>query len=153
MLKMRRFRSSYACIKYHLGLCSPFIHFVVSNDSVKGQWRPWSDCADAQADLGLRCPHIPEDITIYSLPLIQERQLSVSGERMCTILIRGQSLPSKVWLGKLTELDITPFGLTGLNTNKQKTIYTLHVRSFQQYRKWKLPRDLIGIRFFLSTPW
>ena len=32
---------------------------VVSNDSVNGQWRPWSDCADAQADLGLRCQHMP----------------------------------------------------------------------------------------------
>ena len=35
---------------------------------------------------------------ILSLPLIQEVQLSVSGERMCTILVnplRGLSLPSK----------------------------------------------------------
>ena len=32
---------------------------------------------------------------ILSLPLIQEGQLSVSGERMCTILFRGLSLPSK----------------------------------------------------------
>ena len=51
--------SSIGC---HYG--SPFIHSVVSNDSVSGQWRPWSDCADAQADLGLRCPHMPED-TFY----------------------------------------------------------------------------------------
>ena len=34
---------------------------IVSNDSGSGLWRPWSDCADAQADLGLRCPHLPED--------------------------------------------------------------------------------------------
>ena len=26
---------------------------VVSSDSDRGQWRPWSDCMDAQADLGL----------------------------------------------------------------------------------------------------
>ena len=35
---------------------------------------------------------------ILSLPLIQEGQLSVSSERMCTILVklpRGLSLPSK----------------------------------------------------------
>ena len=32
---------------------------------------------------------------ILSLPLIQEGQLSVSGERMCTLLVRGLSLPSK----------------------------------------------------------
>ena len=35
--------------------------FIVPNDSVSGQRRPWSDCADAQAVLGLRCPHMPED--------------------------------------------------------------------------------------------
>ena len=33
--KMCRLKSS--CAKYHPGLCSPFIHFVVSNDSVSGQ--------------------------------------------------------------------------------------------------------------------
>ena len=35
---------------------------------------------------------------ILSLPLIQEGQLSVTGERMCTILVnrlRGLNLPSK----------------------------------------------------------
>ena len=55
--KMRRFKSSCACANYHPGLCSAFIHSVVSNDYVSGQWRPWSDCAKAQSDLGLRCPH------------------------------------------------------------------------------------------------
>ena len=34
--KMCRFRSSCICPKYHPGLCSPFIHSVVSNDSVSG---------------------------------------------------------------------------------------------------------------------
>ena len=29
--------------------------------SVSGQWRTWSDCADAQSDQVLRCPHLPED--------------------------------------------------------------------------------------------
>ena len=51
--------SSCACAKYP-GLCYLFIHSVVSNDSVSGQWRPWSDCADAQSDLGPHCPHMPE---------------------------------------------------------------------------------------------
>ena len=48
---------------------------------------------------------------ILSLPLIQEGQLSVSGERMCTILVNlfeDQACPVKVWLGKLTALDMTP---------------------------------------------
>ena len=60
---------------------------------------------DVQADLGLCCLLMPEDIfawsgpidlilsdylfkvVILSLPLIQEGLLSVSGERMCTILV------------------------------------------------------------------
>ena len=44
---------------------------------------------------------------ILSLPLIQERQLSVSGERMCTVLVNrleDQACPLNVWLGKLTAL-------------------------------------------------
>ena len=31
---------------------------VVAIDSVCGLWRPWSDCASAQSDQGLRCPHM-----------------------------------------------------------------------------------------------
>ena len=34
---------------------------IVSNKSVCGQRRPWSDFADTQADLCNHCPHIPED--------------------------------------------------------------------------------------------
>ena len=47
--------------KVSSGICAPLIHSIVSNDFVNGQQRPWSDCADAQAYLGRRCPHIPED--------------------------------------------------------------------------------------------
>ena len=54
--------SSRACTMSYLGICSPLIHSIVSNNSTSGQWRPWSDCADAQADLGLRCPHMPKDM-------------------------------------------------------------------------------------------
>ena len=61
MCKMRRFRSSCSCAKCHLGLYSPFVHSVVSSDYVSGQWGPWADCAHARADLGLHCPHMPED--------------------------------------------------------------------------------------------
>ena len=34
-------QSSYACAKHHSGLCSLVIHYLVSNDTVSGQWRPW----------------------------------------------------------------------------------------------------------------
>ena len=44
----------------HPGICSPLKHSIVSNDSVSGQWRPWSDCAHAQADLGLCCRICPK---------------------------------------------------------------------------------------------
>ena len=50
---------------------------------------------------------------ILSLPLIQEGQLSVSGERMCTIPVNrleDLACPVNLWLGKLTTLDMTPLG-------------------------------------------
>ena len=50
---------------------------------------------------------------ILSLPLIPEGQLSVSGERMCTLLVnrlKDYACPVKVWLGNLTALDMTPLG-------------------------------------------
>ena len=50
---------------------------------------------------------------IISLPLIQEGRLSVSGERMCTILVNrleDLACPVNMWLGKLTVLDMTPLG-------------------------------------------
>ena len=57
MHKIPRFRWSCACANYHPGFCPPFIHSILSNDCVSGQWRPWSDCASAQSDLGLRRLH------------------------------------------------------------------------------------------------
>ena len=48
---------------------------------------------------------------LQSFSPFQEGQLSVSGERMCTILVNrleDYACPVNVWLGKLT--DMTPFG-------------------------------------------
>ena len=59
---------------------------------------------------------------ILSLPLIQEGQLSVSGERMCIILVNcleDYACPVNVWLGKLTALDMTPLGWLGRKTSTQ----------------------------------
>ena len=59
---------------------------------------------------------------ILSLPLIQEGQLSVSNERMCTILVNrleDYACPENVWLGKLTALDMTPLGWLGCKTSTQ----------------------------------
>ena len=61
MRKMCGFTSSCTRAKSRPEKCSPLKHYIVSKDSVCWQRRPWSDCADAQADQGLRCPHMPED--------------------------------------------------------------------------------------------
>ena len=62
---------------------------------------------------------------ILSLPLIQEGQLSVSGERMCTILVNrleDKACPVNVWLGKLTALEMTPLGWLGRKTSTQTNL-------------------------------
>ena len=59
---------------------------------------------------------------ILSLPLIQEGQLSVSGERMCTILINrleDQACPVNMCLGKLSALEMTTLGRLGRKTSTQ----------------------------------
>ena len=65
MRKMCRLRSSCTYSRYHLGLYSPFMQFVVSDDYVSGQWRPWSECVNVQADLGLYCPHMPDNMFLH----------------------------------------------------------------------------------------
>ena len=37
------------------------LHLYILLDSVSGQWRPWSMCMDAQADLRFRNPDMPEE--------------------------------------------------------------------------------------------
>ena len=58
----------------------------------------------------------PSDLEIVStvilfLPLIQEGQLSLPGEKLCTILVNHlEDFSCSVRLGKLTALDMTPLG-------------------------------------------
>ena len=68
MRKMHRSRSPCAYAIYYPDLCFPFIHSIVSNDSVSGQWMPWSDWVDAQAYLGLRWSYMPENTFSYGAP-------------------------------------------------------------------------------------
>ena len=49
------------CPAHARSICSNY-KFCYIDYSVSGQWLPWSDCADAHADPGRRCPHMPEDI-------------------------------------------------------------------------------------------
>ena len=65
--KMCGFTSSCTCTKFHLDYCSSLKHSIVYNDSVCGQWRPWSDCTDVQADLGLHCPHKPDNMLLHEV--------------------------------------------------------------------------------------
>ena len=53
----RRFKSYCASIRSEHGVISFSIFSGVSIDSVSGQRRPRSDCANAQSDLSLRYPH------------------------------------------------------------------------------------------------
>ena len=53
--------SARARAKSHRGIFFPLIHTMMTNDFVSGQRRPWSDYANAQAHLGLRCPHMLKD--------------------------------------------------------------------------------------------
>ena len=57
--------SNNAYAKSHPGICISLIRSIVSNDSVSGQRMPWAACAEAQADLGLRCPLMPEDTFLH----------------------------------------------------------------------------------------
>ena len=76
-------------------------------------WRPGGRGFNPRR--GRQHPFVETDHEIFStvilsLPLIQEGQLSVSGERMCTIPVNRLACPVNVWLGKLTALDMTPLG-------------------------------------------
>ena len=78
---------------------------------------------------------------ILSLPLIQEGQLSVSGQKMCTILvnrIEDYACPVNVWLGKLTALDMTPLGWLGRKTSTQ-TNFWIGIVHFQKFLTWLHP--------------
>ena len=70
---------------------------------------------------------------ILSLPLIQEGQLSVSGERLVNRL-EDKACPVNVWLGKLTALDMTPLGWLGRKTSTQtkpKLLKKWHMQTVQ----------------------
>ena len=88
---------------------------------------------------------------ILSSQLIQEGQLSVSGQRMCTILVNrleDKAGPVKVWLGKLTVLDMTPVGWLGYKTSTQTNI--LNVRNSRVLCRvcnafiWALPCEKVS---------
>ena len=88
-------------------------------------WRPGGRGFDPRRGRQHSFVEIDHEIfstVILSLPLIQEGQLSVSGKRMCTILVNrleDKACPVNMWLGKLTALDMTPLGWLGRKTSAQ----------------------------------
>ena len=88
---------SHVFWKSHSGICSSLIHFIASNDYVSGQQRPWSDCADAQADLGLGCPHMIEDTFSHSaanMVITLAESLLIKGK---AILFQGEATLLKLF--------------------------------------------------------
>ena len=73
-------------------------------------WRPggrgFNPCQGRQ-HFFVEIDHEIFSTVILFLPLIQEGQLSVSGKRMCTILVNRFEDQA---FGKLTALDMTPLG-------------------------------------------
>ena len=69
----------------------------------------------------------PRDLEIVStvilfLSMIQEGQLSLSGEKLCTILVNHlEDFSCPVRLGKLTTLDMTPLGFDWVVKPQHKT--------------------------------
>ena len=120
MHQMCGFTSSCICANSHSGICSPLKHSMVSNDSVCGQKRSWSDCVDAQADLGLRCPYIPKDT--FSHGAAQLNFYLSNGNRSDSILQKNQTTLLtgccllSIWPFQRLGLLVTPFSpLTKLN--------------------------------------
>ena len=51
------------------------MHFIVSNVFRSEQRGPWSDCADAYADLGIRGPHMSEDMFLHGTTQIYSKNV------------------------------------------------------------------------------
>ena len=82
----------------------------------QSNWRPggggFNPCLGRQHSF-VEIDHEIFSTVILSLLLIQEGQLSVSVERMCTIVVNSlenYACPVNVWLGKLTAFNMTPSG-------------------------------------------
>ena len=73
MFNMCGFTSSCARARSHPGLCTALIHYIVPNNSVNGQQRPGSDCAEAQSDLGLCCSFIPKNTFLHGAAHVKKR--------------------------------------------------------------------------------
>ena len=113
--------SKHQWIFTKLGMCIDIVEIwfwpaSVAHLDAPSDWRPggrkFNPCRGQQHSF-VEIDHEIFYTIILSLPLIQKGQLSVSAERMCTILVNhleDYACPLNVWLGKLTALDMTPLG-------------------------------------------
>ena len=75
---------------FYLSELSQFLQFTVTQLDAPSDWRPGGRGFKPRRDRQHSFMEIDREIfstVILSLPLIQEGQLSVSGKRMCTILV------------------------------------------------------------------
>ena len=101
----------------HPDICSPLEHFTVSNDSICGHPRPWSD-------LVLRCPHIHEDTFTHSAPTcakaISSRRRSIFLNIYSENIRRGISSESSTWQTIRMKCQIFFFSLRNKKTTTEK---------------------------------
>ena len=106
---------------YFVSLSAPYNQASVAQLDVQSNWRP-----GGRQHSFVEIDHEIFSTVILSLPLIQEVHLSVSGERMCSILVnclQDYAYPVNVWLGKLTVLNMTLLGWLGRKTSTQTKPY------------------------------
>ena len=125
-----RCQLSVSTFMYLYSYCGPFCTemmepALVAQLDALSDWRPGGRGFNPRRGRQHSFVEIDHEIfstVILSLPLIQEGQLSVSGKRMCSILVNrleDWACPVNVWLGKLTALEITPLGWLGRKTSTQ----------------------------------
>ena len=85
--------------------CSPLMHPIVFNDSISGQWRPWSDCANAQADLAPLW-HMPEDTFLHDAAHVMHNVEKGPLCNMRTAKVRMSVCIRAVWSGHSLFVDI-----------------------------------------------
>ena len=152
MRQMHKFRSSCACAKYHPDLCSPFIHFVVSSDSV-----------GAQADLGLRCLHMLEDTFLHGVAHTLTRwnlgseimgDLRKTGSDISTTLIQGfkfTNSASRVHVFNFTNsrFQLREFNFTNSTVEFVKSNSWIHEVEFVKLNSWGWNRNFVKLKSWI----
>ena len=108
-----------SCTLYKDILKHLFPH-IINKTWRREMYRNWSNLGTQYSFLEI--DHEIFSTVMLSLLLIQEGLLTVSGERMCSVLVNcleDKACPVNVWLGKLTVLDMIPLGWLGHKTSTQ----------------------------------